>query len=219
MSLSEMDAFFRARGFGRTIGFGQSPALIVIDMVCAFTDPQMPLGAPLESQIEAINRLLAVSRQSRLPIFFTSVAYEDHDWQDAGIWALKQSGVMTLRAGTPAVEVDPRLQRQPGEPVLYKKYASAFFGTDLLTRLNTLRVDTLVLTGCTTSGCVRATAVDGLQNGLRVMVVQEAVGDRAESAHAQSLFDLQAKYADVMTIDAVIRHLQTIGTSRPSFPQ
>jgi nicotinamidase-related amidase len=91
--------------------------------------------------------------------------------------------------------------------VIFKKYASAFFGTDLLTRLNTLRVDTMILTGCTTSGCVRATAVDGLQNGFRVMVAHEAVGDRAQPAHEQSLFDLNAKYADVVSVDEVLSNL------------
>lgn len=208
----DMEQFFRERGFGKPIGFGQKPALIVIDMIRAFTNPSLPLGAPWEREITAIQTVLAVAREKAIPIFYTSVAYEDQDFQDAGIWALKQGGVMTLRAGTPEVEVDPRLSRRPGEALIVKKYASAFFGTDLLTRLNTLRVDTLLVTGCTTSGCVRATAVDGLQNGLRVMVVKEAVGDRAQPAHEQSLFDLQAKYADVVNVEAVTRYL------RESFP-
>jgi maleamate amidohydrolase len=202
-----MERFFSERGFGRTIGFGEKPALLVIDLIRAFTNPDLPLGAPLQEQIGHTLRILAAARSTQLPIFFTSVAYEDANLADAGIWAIKQAGVMTLRAGTPEVEVDPALGRRPDEPVIFKKYASAFFGTDLLTRLNTLRVDTLILTGCTTSGCVRATAVDGLQYGFRVMVAREAVGDRARAAHEQSLFDLNAKYADVMPVDDVLRHL------------
>lgn len=207
-NMQEMERFFRERGFSRTIGFGAAPAVVNIDFVRAFTNPDMPLGAPLEAEMEQTVRILQEARAAKAPIFFTSVAYEARDLADAGIWALKQTGVMTLRAGTPEVEVDPRLGRLPEEPVLFKKYASAFFGTDLLTRLNTLRVDTLILTGCTTSGCVRATAVDGLQNGFRVMVAREAVGDRAKAAHEQSLFDLNAKYADVLSVEQILEYLQ-----------
>jgi maleamate amidohydrolase len=207
----ETERFFRERGFGRTIGFGEKPAVLVIDLIRAFTNPDLPLGAPLDVQIGQTVKILDAARRTRVPIFFTSVAYEDANLADAGIWAIKQAGVMTLRAGTPEVEVDPALGRRPEEPVIVKKYASAFFGTDLSTRLNTLRADTLILTGCTTSGCVRATAVDGLQNGFRVMVAREAVGDRAPAAHEQSLFDLHAKYADVVSVDDVLNHL----ASRP----
>ncbi|GMA64891.1 isochorismatase family protein [Alicyclobacillus fastidiosus] len=206
MEFQELNEFFKARGFGRKIGFGKYPAVVVVDVIPAFTNPELPLGANLDQEIYQIRRILEATRSMDVPIFYTTVAYEDRDLHDAGIWALKQSGVMTLQAGTPEVEIDPRLGRLPGEAVLVKKYASAFFGTDLLSRLNTLRVDTLILTGCTTSGCVRATAVDGLQYGFRVMVVEEAVGDRAELAHKQSLFDLNAKYADVVSVDDVVEY-------------
>jgi nicotinamidase-related amidase len=206
----EMDAFFRKRGFSRTIGFGQRAAVIVIDIIGAFTDPDLPLGTNLDGIIEQTNRILAPARAAKVPIFFSSVAYEDEDLRDAGIWALKQAGVMTLRAGTPEVEVDKRLGQRPGEALIMKKYASCFFGTDLVTRLHTLKVDTLILTGCTTSGCVRATAVDGLQYGFRVMIPKEAVGDRAAPAHEQSLFDLNAKYADVISVDDVLAYLSKV---------
>jgi len=112
--------------------------------------------------------------------------------------------------GSPEVDQDDRLGRHEGESILVKKYASAFFGTDLLSRLNALRVDTLVIVGCTTSGCVRATAVDAIQNGLRPIVVREAVGDRDPAAHQQSLRDLQAKYADVVSADAVLARLASL---------
>ncbi|MGH3319048.1 MAG: isochorismatase family protein [Streptosporangiaceae bacterium] len=207
-SQQEMEAFFRERGFGRTMGFGDRPALVVIDLIRAFTNPDLPLGAPLDDQLAATRRLLEGARRRGAPVFFTTVAYDEPDLRDAGVWALKQSGTTTLRAGTPEVEIDPRLERRGGEQLIVKKYASAFFGTDLISRLNALRVDTLLLAGCTTSGCVRATAVDGLQNGFRVMVVREAVGDRAEAAHTQSLFDLHAKYADVVTLDETLTYLK-----------
>jgi nicotinamidase-related amidase len=203
----DMDSFFRKRGFSRVIGFGERPAVLVIDIIGAFTDPGLPLGANLDEVIAQTKRVLAPARRASLPIFFSTVAYEDKDLRDAGVWALKQAGVMTLRAGTPEVEVDSRLERRAEEPVIMKKYASVFFGTDLVTRLHTLKIDTLILTGCTTSGCVRATAVDGLQYGFRVMVAEEAVGDRAAPAHEQSLFDLNAKYADVVSVDQVLAYL------------
>lgn len=203
------EELFRQRGFGKTIGFGQCPAVIVIDLLGAFTDPEMPLGAPLEDVIEETSKILQTARTNDLPIFYTSVAYEDRDLRDAGIWASKMSGLMTLRSGTPEVEIDPRLGRKSTEAVIFKKYASAFFGTDLSSRLTTLGVDTLIITGCTTSGCVRATAVDAVQYGFRPMVVREAVGDRSKAAHDQSLFDLQAKYADVMTVEQVLSQLRT----------
>ncbi|CAN5604693.1 N-carbamoylsarcosine amidohydrolase [soil metagenome] len=201
------ERLFSERGFGRIIGFGQSPALLVIDLVRGFTDPALPLGAPLDDVLAATRQLLGACRKRGVPVFFTSVAYEEQDLADAGIWAKKMAGLMTLRAGMPEVEVDPRLGRRDDEPLLYKKYASAFFGTDLLTRLNTRRVDTLLRAGCTTSGCVRATAVDGVQHGLRVMVPREAVGDRAQAPHVQSLFDLHAKYADVIGLADALTYL------------
>jgi maleamate amidohydrolase len=203
----EMAEFFAQRGFGLRIGFGERPALVVIDLMRAFTDASMPLGANLDREIEATRTLLAAAREAGIPVFYTVVAYEEQDIRDAGIWALKQKGVMTLRAGTLAVELDPRLGRLEDEPIILKKYASAFFGTDFIARLNSRRVDTLLIAGCTTSGCVRATAVDALQLGLRPIVIREAVGDRAEPAHRQSLFDLDAKYADVVALEEAVSYL------------
>lgn len=209
---SEMDQFFKDRGFGLKIGYGESPALVVIDLVQGFTNPDLPLGADLSSQLAETRRLLEAARAAEIPIYFTTVAYQEEDLRDAGIWAKKMAGIMTLREGMPEVEVDPSLGRLPGEPVIAKKYASAFFGTDLLSRLNSLRVDTLLIVGCTTSGCVRATAVDAVQNGFRPMVVGEAVGDRSQAAHDQSLFDLNAKYADVVGMEDVLGYLSGVAS-------
>ena len=215
--MSEMDAmdrFFRERGFGLPIGWGESPALLLIDYMRAFTDPSLPLGSNLDREMAQSVRVLEAAREAAIPIFFTAVWYEEKDLKDAGIWAKKMAGAMTLRAGSPDVALDPRLGRRPDEPIIVKKYASVFFGTDLVSRLNSRRVDTLILTGCTTSGCVRATAVDGVQYGFRPMVVREAVGDRAKPAHDQSLFDLQAKYADVVSVDDTIEYLSRIKARR-----
>ena len=179
----------------------------MIDLIAAFTDENLPLGAPLADVIDATSEILDTARHLELPVFYTSVEYQDAELNDAGLWALKMKGLMTLRSGTAEVEVDPKLGRLASEPVIVKKYASAFFGTDLTARLNSLGIDTLVVTGCTTSGCVRATVVDTIQNGIRPIVVKEAVGDRSKSAHEQFLFDMQAKYADVTALTEVIRRL------------
>ena len=209
------EEFFRQRGFGIRIGFGERPALIIIDMLKGFTDPAMPLGANLDAQIEAQKPLLKIAHERNIPCIFSTVMYEEADIKDAGIWALKQKGARTLTAGSEAVKVDERLGMQKNDILLVKKYASCFFGTDLVPRLNSRRVDTLIITGCTTSGCVRATAVDAVQNGFRPMVVREAVGDRSVAAHEQSLFDLNAKYADVVSLDETVQYLKTVGHNRP----
>jgi maleamate amidohydrolase len=208
------EEFFKARGFGIKIGFGERPALIIIDMLKGFTDATMPLGANLDKELEAQKPLLAIAHERNIPVIFSTVIYNDHDLKDAGLWAIKMKGTMTLKAGTSAIEVDKRLDMQPTDSLLVKKYASCFFGTDLASRLMNLHADTLIITGCTTSGCVRATAVDAVQNGFRPMVVREAVGDRSAAAHEQSLFDLNAKYADVVGLDETLQYMKTVGHNR-----
>ena len=208
-------AFFAARGFGRRIGYGERPALIIIDMLKAFTDPKAMLGSDLDRELEATVPLLAAAHDRGIPVIFSTVRYEDADLKDAGIWALKMKGTETLRADGDGWEIDPRLDFRTTDTLLFKKYASCFFGTDLVPRLLAHRVDTLIITGCTTSGCVRATAVDACQNGFRPIVVREAVGDRAAAAHAQSLFDLDAKYADVVSQEDALLYLERIGHNAP----
>jgi nicotinamidase-related amidase len=205
------EEFFRQRGFGQIMGFGKRPALIVVDIIRGFTDPTMPLGANLDAQVDVTNQLIDASRSASAPIFFTTTSYDDAGLKDGGVWVLKQKGAATLRSGTPAVELDPRLHHAQGDALLVKKYASCFFGTDLLSRLVAHGIDTVLIAGCTTSGCVRGTAVDAVQNGFRPMVVREAVGDRSQAAHEQSLFDLHAKYCDVVGIDEALTYLCRFG--------
>jgi len=187
------------RAFGRRIGMGVAAAVLVIDMIRGFTDAASPLGAPMESELAVTRRMLQRAREARLPVYFTTVHYEGD-----GVWERKVPRVDLLRPGTAAVEVDPDLDRRPDEPLIAKKYASAFFGTDLASRLTARRIDTVVLAGCTTSGCVRATAVDAISHGLRPIVVRDAVADRSAAAHEQSLVDLDQRYADVMALDEVL---------------
>ncbi len=207
-SPSEEHEFFRQRGFGLRIGFGKRPALLVIDMINAFTDPSMMLGADLDGPIEATRQMLQVAHDKGVPVLFSTVSYSEPGQKDAGIWALKQKGAVTLVTGSHGVQIDERLQFAPGDSLLVKKYASCFFGTDLVSRLLARNIDTLVIAGCTTSGCVRATAVDACQTGFRPMIVREAVGDRSDAAHVQSLFDLDAKYGDVVTLDDTLNYLK-----------
>jgi maleamate amidohydrolase len=202
--------FFKQRGFGQKLGFGERPALLVVDMAKAFTNPAMTLGSNLDSQIAAIQVLLGAAHDRDVPVVFSTVSYEDENLKDAGVFGMKQKGSATLRAGTEGVQIDPRLDFRKTDSLLVKKYASCFFGTDLVSRLLVRHVDTLILTGCTTSGCVRASAVDACQIGFRPMVVREAVGDRSQAAHEQSLFDLNAKYADVVSLEETLNYLKAL---------
>jgi len=202
--------FFRQRGFGLKLGFGRHPALVIVDIIQAFTDPDMPLGSEMGKEIIETNRVIDACREANVPMFFTTTAYDDAALKDGGVWVLKQKGAATLRSGTPAVELDPRLHYQQGDSLLVKKYASCFFGTDLLSRLISHGCDTVLIAGATTSGCVRGTAVDAVQNGFRPIVIKEAVCDRSVAAHEQSLFDLEAKYCDVVPIDEVLDYLKNL---------
>jgi nicotinamidase-related amidase len=202
----DIDAEYDDEAFGRSVGLGERPALLVIDLINAFTDPETDLGSDVSDVVEQTARLLAAFRDHDLPRYFTTVAYEE-SYGDAGQFIEKVPALRELRLGTDAVEVDDRLAPEGDERVVLKKYASAFFGTDLGTELTTQRVDTLVLAGVTTSGCIRATAVDSLQHGYRTIVPADAVGDRAEGPHHANLFDIDAKYGDVVTTDTVLDHL------------
>jgi len=208
--------FFAARGFGGRIGFGERPALVIIDILKAFTDEKQPLGANLDKEVAAIQPLLEVAHERKIPVIFSTVRYDDADLRDAGIWATKMKGTASLKADGDGWEVDPRLDFRKSDALLFKKYASCFFGTDLASRLMAHRVDTLIITGCTTSGCVRATAVDACQSGFRPMVVRDAVGDRSAAAHNQSLFDLDAKYADVVGLEDALTYMRNVRHNQPA---
>ena len=181
----------------RHLGLGLRPALILVDLINGFTDPDCPLGTESGAVVAANAKVLAHFRRRGLPIFFTTVVYSDD--RQASVFRRRLAALNVLRPGSRWVQVDAALAPRADEPVIEKQGASAFFGTDLEQRLQAARADSLVVTGLTTSGCVRATAVDGLQHDYRVVVPREAVGDRDAAAHAANLFDLDAKYADVVS--------------------
>lgn len=198
---------YRRAGITGKVGFGRRAAVVVVDLSYGFTDPGCTLGAELGDVVRQTRRLLDAARERGLPVFFTTVAYQE-DLRDAGVWREKFPSLDALKEGRRDVELDGRLGRRPTEPLLVKKYPSAFFGTPLASHLVSLGVDTLIVTGATTSGCVRATVVDSLQHGFRTIVPEECVGDRAEAPHRANLFDMGSKYADVMSVEEVLAKIR-----------
>ena len=191
----------------QTQPLGRRPALLLVDLSCGFTDPESPLGCECDTVIDANLALLDAFRERGLPVFFTTVVYDTPD--QAPVFRRRLPALNLLARGSRQVDIDPRLRPAAGETLVEKQYASAFFGTDLLPRLREAGADSLVVTGLTTSGCVRATAVDGLQHDFPVKVVREAVGDRNHQAHEANLHDLHAKYADVISLAELLADLDS----------
>jgi len=198
------------QGFGGRGGLGARPALAVIDMTLGFTDPGSPLACDLEGPVREIARLLEAARDSGIPVVFTTVAYRESDRLTAAAFIDKVPALLTLEAGSRWAEIDPRLAPREDEPVLNKLFASGFFGTGLSSALTAAGVDTLVVTGASTSGCVRATVVDALQYGFRPVVPREAVGDRDPAAHEANLHDIDAKYGDVIPAQEALEYLERL---------
>lgn len=202
---------YRRKGLGHDMGTGHYPALLVVDFINGFTDPSTPLGGDLDPEMAITARLMEVFRAIHLPVVFTTIAYEP-DLRDAGMWIRKVPALGILKRGTRMVDIDRRVAPAPGERVFEKKFASAFFGTDLDRYLRSLGVDTIVMAGCTTSGCIRASAIDAIQYGYYCTVVEDAVGDRADGPHESNLFDIEAKYGDVVPSRKVMDYLNGLGT-------
>lgn len=197
---------YEERGIGNRVGFGSRPAVLVIDMSVAFNDPAYRVGADQTEAVNAIATLLQEARPRSVPVIFFTTAYQS-DGLDGGMFGRKIPALLDLRVGDPGVEIDPRLAPATGEAVITKKFSSAFFQTHLPSLLVALGVDTVILTGCSTSGCVRATAVDAVSYGYRVIVPLECVSDRAEGPHYANLFDIDSKYGDVVPLAEVLARL------------
>ena len=199
--------------FGGAAGFGARPAVVVVDLNVGFTDPASPLVCDLEDVVAAIRKLLDEFRRAGLPVVYTTVSYDEGDKVAAAAFIDKIPALLTLEAGSRWVEIDPRIAPLPSEPVLNKLFASAFYGTPLSSLLASAGCDSVVVTGASTSGCVRATAVDAIQHGYRPAVPREAVGDRNQAAHEANLYDIDTKYGDVLSVDDVVAHLEELGAA------
>jgi len=200
---------YQRKGLAVRAGYGAAPALLVVDFINGFTDPSTPLGGDFSRQLLVTGQLLFEFRQRGLPIVYTTIAY-DEDLRDAGMWVRKIPSLAILLRGSAMAEVDERVRPRPGEYVVEKKFASAFFGTDLEAYLRGRGVDTIIMTGCTTSGCIRSSAIDSISRGFYTIVVEDAVGDRAEGPHQANLFDIDAKYGDVVTSQEATSYLRSL---------
>ncbi len=202
--MSEAGEIYGERGFGGRQGAGRRPALVVVDLNYAFTDPESPLHCDTDEAVAATARLLEAARAGGAPVAFTTLEFDEAGKRLARAFIAKAPALTMLTPGSRWAQIDERIAPREDEPVLLKLFASAFFGTALQPMLTAAGCDTLVVTGASTSGCVRATVVDALQHGLMVLVPREAVADRAQSAHEASLIDIDAKYGDVVSVEDAI---------------
>jgi maleamate amidohydrolase len=208
MSVSREDNYTGV--FDGKVGYGRNPAVVVIDFTLAYTTPGSPFFA--EGVVRAVADtvpLLQAARAAGIPVIHTKVMYHPSG-ADGGWFVRKVPALRKLVPGEPLAEIDPKVAPLPEEVVIVKQYPSPFFGTPLAPMLATLGVDTLILAGCSTSGCVRAGALDGVQHGYRVIVPRECVGDRHDGPHDANLFDINAKYGDVVGREEVIQYLANL---------
>ena len=206
---AEDTAVYEKQGFGNRIGFGKKPALLIIDFINGFNDPDTFGGGNIQDAIDNTAELLAVARHMDMPVVFTSHVYAE-DGSEDGVFNLKSPGLAKLKRGSHETKVVDELEPRPGERVLEKHYPSGFSNTDLTGWLAQRGIDTAIITGCTTSGCVRATAVDAMSNGFRPIVPRECSGDRAKGPHEANLFDIDQKYGDVMSLADVMVELDKL---------
>jgi maleamate amidohydrolase len=193
--------------FDGRIGYGRKAAVVVVDFINAYITPESPLYAP--PVVEAVREtvpLLDMARRNGILVIYSRVIYSPHGL-DGGIFVQKVPVLRKMVEGEPLADIVPELPPSPQDVIINKQYASVFFGTSLAALLTSQGVDTLIVTGCSTSGCVRATAVDGMQHGFRVIVPRECVGDRHQEPHDANLFDVNSKYGDVVAKAEVLEYL------------
>lgn len=196
--------------WGHRIGFGQRPALLVIDFMQAYTTQSASLFAPgVVSAVEESVALLSNARRAGIPLIHTNIRYHAGHFADGGIWVKKAPIMKEMVEGNPLAAFCPQVMPLADEVVVSKQYASAFFGTSLASLLVSQGIDTLILAGASTSGCIRASAVDAVQHGFRTIVVRECVGDRHAEPHQANLFDIDSKYGDVVSKQEVIDYLNS----------
>ncbi len=209
MSDAEAREVYAKARLGESVTLGSRPAVLVVDFSCGFTDPGCTLGADMTPAVEATRRLLDAARAKGLPVVFTTIGYEP-SLKDGGLWLQKVPALGELQIGGRWVEIDQRLEPREDETIVLKKGASGFFGTNLASILVSQQVDSVILCGATTSGCVRATAIDLLQYGFPTIVPRECVADRAQAPHDANLFDINAKYADVVSFEDALDYVESV---------
>ena len=204
--IQDLEQNYRGAFDGR-LGFGEKSALILVDFVQAYFDKSSPLYAGVEGALASALRIRDAAREADIPVIYTNVVYQEGGL-DGGVFFRKVPALEVFVAGNPLGERSAGLEPPADELVISKQYASAFFGTSLAATLTASGVDTLIITGVTTSGCIRATCIDAVSHGFIPIVVEDACGDRHEAPHTANLFDMNAKYGDVVSERAVIDHLK-----------
>jgi nicotinamidase-related amidase len=208
---ASLHEFYRNRGFSGRVGFGRHPAVLVIDLAEAWTNPRHTLGSDLSEVVNQTCIILQKARKVGIPIIFTTMFFDDELTDLPMVIRAKVPHVTELKRSSTLWHLHPALKRDPKtEPLLIKPRTSAFFATNLLSILNDKGVDTVIIVGCVTSGCIRATAESALNYCFHAIVPKEAVGDRSQSAHEANLFDIDARYADVVSVDEVIKYIDSL---------
>ncbi len=215
MDLKEAEKYYSSIGFSQRTGFGERPALLIIDCNHGCSDPAVsPMAISMDAEIRNIRRLLDASRAKGVPVVHTTVIYTDEFFRDGGWFIKKIPTLEVLRPGSKEAQIVPELAPRPGELVIEKRFPSGFYGTNLHSYLTACQVDTVIVTGDSTSGCVRATVVDAVSCGFRVVIPRQCVADRVELTHVVNLFDMDAKYGDVMDVDDVLTALERTPAQR-----
>ena len=212
---ANLDQNYAKAGYHHGLGFGERPALVLVDFVQAYFEPGSPLYAGVEATLASALRVLTAARSAGVMCVMTNVKYRKGG-TDGGVFTRKVPALKAFEEGNPLGNWPKGLLPQENEFVISKQYPSAFFGTSLAATLTAAKIDTVVITGLTTSGCVRATCVDAMSNGFIPIIVREAVGDRAQQPHDANLFDMSAKYGDVVSEDETIAYFRRLDNSRPA---
>ncbi|APZ50364.1 isochorismatase family protein [Salipiger abyssi] len=208
------EQIYEAAGFGGSVPRGTRPGVVVVDFSYGFTDTRYPTASDAATQMAATKRICDLARSQGCPVIFTTIAYHPGEL-DYLPWLKKSAGMKALLEGSRLVEIDAATGIRPEDAVVVKKGASSFFGSTLDALLTGAGVDTLIVTGATTSGCVRATVVDAVQSGYNVLVPADCCADRAAAPHEASLYDLGQKYADVTDSSDILRWLESLSAAAP----
>lgn len=207
---TEMLELYKAAGFSGRVGWGKKPAVLVIDMAGAWTAPDEELGSNVDSVLESTISVVEAARAKSLPIIYTTMAYDPEFIEAGPVTVKKTPHAKKMLRGSERVQLHPALKRLDSEPLVEKPHASAFFGTNVLSMLIGQRVDTVIVVGVSTSGCIRSTCESGFNNNFHVIVPEEAVGDRSYTAHEAALLDIDARMGDVMPLTDVTNHLENL---------